>query len=194
MAVVVFALLTVRLSTLELTGDVLSLSTLAEMTAVPAAVAWKLPVAVPAAWTVDWVLDKLPLLAAQVTERPMIWARSATGAALPLEFVRKLAVSAVDWLVTSDEVVAVNWSRYQGVKVSVPPKVVAVSQGAAPGPVLHPHQLLLTVAVAASTLLCRPLPVGAVWDYFCLSQDVPVGPAWIGEVKAYERAVLANRK
>jgi len=48
-AVVVSALLTVRLSTLELAGDVLSLSTLAEMRAVPAAVAWKLPVAVPAA-------------------------------------------------------------------------------------------------------------------------------------------------
>src|SRR5512141_1547306 len=49
MAVVVSALLMVRLNTLELTGDVLSLSTLAEMIAVPAEVAWKLPVAVPAA-------------------------------------------------------------------------------------------------------------------------------------------------
>jgi hypothetical protein len=47
MAAVVFALLMVRLSTLELTGDVLSLSTLAEMIAVPAALAWKLPAAVP---------------------------------------------------------------------------------------------------------------------------------------------------
>ena len=70
--VVVSALFTVRLRTFELTGEVLSLSTLAEMMAVPAAVAWKLPVAVPADWTVDWVLDKLPLVAAQVTERPMI--------------------------------------------------------------------------------------------------------------------------
>lgn len=46
MAAVVFALLTVRLNTLELTGAVLSLLTLAEMIAVPAAVAWKEPVAV----------------------------------------------------------------------------------------------------------------------------------------------------
>ena len=60
MAVVVSALLTVRLNTLELTGDVLSLSTLAEMMAVPAEVAWKLPVAVPVAWTVPCVLERLP--------------------------------------------------------------------------------------------------------------------------------------
>src|SRR5512144_58462 len=153
MAVVVFALLTVRLSTLELTGEVLSLSTLAEMTAVPAALAWKLPVAVPAAWTVPCVLERLPLVAAQVTDRPMISARSATGTAVLAELVRKLAVSAVDWLTATGEVVAVNWSRYQGVKVGEPPAVVALSQGAAPGPLLQPHQLLVTVAVAASTLL-----------------------------------------
>ena len=47
MDAVVLALLIVRLNTLELTGDVLSLSTLAEMLAVPTEVAWKLPVAVP---------------------------------------------------------------------------------------------------------------------------------------------------
>src|SRR5512147_1574121 len=153
MAALVFALLTVRLKTLELTGEVLSLSTFAEMIAVPAAVAWKLPVAVPAAWTVPCVPERLPLVAAQVTERPMISARSATGTAVLAEFVRKLAVNEVDWLVTIGEVPAVNWSRYQGVKFSVPPDVVAVSQGAAPGPVLQPHQLFVTVAVLASTLL-----------------------------------------
>src|SRR5262245_798373 len=129
MAAVVFALLTVRLSTLALTGAVLSLSTLAEMTAIPAEVAWKLPVAVPVAWTVPCVLERLPLVAAQVTERLMISARSASGTALPAEFVRKLAVNEVDWLVTIGEVVAVNWLRYHGVKMSVPtaPAVVAVS-------------------------------------------------------------------
>src|SRR5512141_795992 len=101
MAAVVFALLTVRLKTLELTGDVLSLSTLAEMMAVPADVAWKLPVAVPAAWTVPCVLERLPWVAAQVTERPTISARSATGTVVLAELVRKLAVNDVDWLVTS---------------------------------------------------------------------------------------------
>ena len=108
MAAVVFALLTVKLKTLELTGDVLSLSTLAEMTAVPAEVAWKLPVAVPVAWTVGCVPERLPLVAAQVTERLMISAKSVTGTAVLAEFVRKLAVNEVDWLVTIGEVVAVN--------------------------------------------------------------------------------------
>jgi len=37
------------------------------------------------------------------------------------------------------------------------------------------------------------LPAAAVWDYHCLQQDVPVGAAWIDEVEAYERSVLARR-
>jgi L-rhamnose isomerase len=39
----------------------------------------------------------------------------------------------------------------------------------------------------------KTLPFGAVWDYYCLRQDVPVGPAWLDEVKAYERNVLSKR-
>jgi L-rhamnose isomerase len=39
----------------------------------------------------------------------------------------------------------------------------------------------------------KTLPHGAVWDYHCLRHDAPVGPAWIGEVKRYEKEVLANR-
>jgi L-rhamnose isomerase len=34
------------------------------------------------------------------------------------------------------------------------------------------------------------LPFGAVWDYFCESQGVPVGEAWLAEVKTYERGIL----
>lgn len=37
------------------------------------------------------------------------------------------------------------------------------------------------------------LPAGAVWDQFCLQQDVPVGDAWLAEVKRYEREELAGR-
>ena len=37
------------------------------------------------------------------------------------------------------------------------------------------------------------LPAGAVWDYFCARQGVPVGEAWLAEVKNYERTVLAKR-
>jgi L-rhamnose isomerase len=39
----------------------------------------------------------------------------------------------------------------------------------------------------------KTLPVGAVWDYYCLTNDVPVGRRWLDEVRRYEREVLANR-
>jgi L-rhamnose isomerase len=39
----------------------------------------------------------------------------------------------------------------------------------------------------------KTLPFGAVWDYYCLKSDVPIGREWIDEVKRYERDVLARR-
>ncbi len=39
----------------------------------------------------------------------------------------------------------------------------------------------------------KSLPWGAVWDAYCESQNVPVGTAWLDEVKRYENAVLAKR-
>ena len=39
----------------------------------------------------------------------------------------------------------------------------------------------------------KSLPMGAVWDRFCESQNVPVGEAWLAEVKRYEKDVLTNR-
>lgn len=39
----------------------------------------------------------------------------------------------------------------------------------------------------------KTLPAGAVWDYYCLKQGVPVGEAWLTEVKQHERDVLLNR-
>lgn len=39
----------------------------------------------------------------------------------------------------------------------------------------------------------RTFPAGAVWDYYCLQSGVPVGPAWIDEVKRYERETLSHR-
>jgi L-rhamnose isomerase len=39
----------------------------------------------------------------------------------------------------------------------------------------------------------KTLPMGAVWDHYCLSQGAPVGRAWLDELKAYERDVLALR-
>ena len=39
----------------------------------------------------------------------------------------------------------------------------------------------------------KSLPFGAVWDYYCAKSDVPVGDAWLAEVKRYERDVLSQR-
>lgn len=39
----------------------------------------------------------------------------------------------------------------------------------------------------------KSLPFGAVWDHYCLSQNVPVGIDWLAEVRAYERDVLSKR-
>ena len=39
----------------------------------------------------------------------------------------------------------------------------------------------------------KTLPFGAVWDEHCRRQDVPVGAAWLDEVKAYEKKHLASR-
>jgi L-rhamnose isomerase len=40
----------------------------------------------------------------------------------------------------------------------------------------------------------KTLPAGAVWDYYCLRQDVPAGAAWIEEVKGYEAKVTSKRQ
>jgi len=39
----------------------------------------------------------------------------------------------------------------------------------------------------------RFLPFGAVWDWYCESQGVPVGEAWLAEVRKYETKVLNHR-
>jgi L-rhamnose isomerase len=39
----------------------------------------------------------------------------------------------------------------------------------------------------------KTLPFGAVWDAYCLRQDVPVGMAFLDAIKTYEATVLAQR-
>ena len=39
----------------------------------------------------------------------------------------------------------------------------------------------------------KGMPFGAVWDQFCLQQGVPVGMAYLDEIYAYEKQVLAHR-
>jgi L-rhamnose isomerase len=40
----------------------------------------------------------------------------------------------------------------------------------------------------------KAMPVGAVWDYYCLTSDAPVGTAWLDQVKGYESRVLSKRR
>jgi len=39
----------------------------------------------------------------------------------------------------------------------------------------------------------KTLPFGAVWDYYCLKSEVPVGEDWLKEVKEYEAKVMSKR-
>lgn len=39
----------------------------------------------------------------------------------------------------------------------------------------------------------KSYPFGAVWDYYCASQGVPVREEWLAEVKNYEKEVLLKR-
>jgi L-rhamnose isomerase len=40
---------------------------------------------------------------------------------------------------------------------------------------------------------CKGLPSGAVWDTFCLQQDVPVGLGFLDDIRRYEAQVLSAR-
>jgi L-rhamnose isomerase len=39
----------------------------------------------------------------------------------------------------------------------------------------------------------KSLPFGAVWDYYCLEQGVPVGMRFVDEIRAYEKLALDQR-
>lgn len=39
----------------------------------------------------------------------------------------------------------------------------------------------------------KSMPAAAVWDQFCLQQNVPLEQNWLAEVREYERTVLAKR-
>ena len=39
----------------------------------------------------------------------------------------------------------------------------------------------------------KGMPFGAVWDYYCLRQGVPVGMGYMDDIREYERQVLAKR-
>jgi len=39
----------------------------------------------------------------------------------------------------------------------------------------------------------KTMPFGAVWDYYCMKNDVPIGEAWMEKVQEYEEKVLSKR-
>jgi L-rhamnose isomerase len=39
----------------------------------------------------------------------------------------------------------------------------------------------------------KSMPFGAVWDIYCQQQGVPVGMAFMDEIRSYETAILAER-
>lgn len=39
----------------------------------------------------------------------------------------------------------------------------------------------------------KGMPFGAVWDYYCLLQGVPVGMSFMNDIRSYEKEVLADR-
>ena len=39
----------------------------------------------------------------------------------------------------------------------------------------------------------KTMPWAAIWDYYCVQQNVPVGISWFEEVKQYEKDVLSKR-
>jgi L-rhamnose isomerase len=39
----------------------------------------------------------------------------------------------------------------------------------------------------------KTMPLGAVWDYYCLRAGVPSGQDWMGDVRKYEAEVLSGR-
>jgi L-rhamnose isomerase len=40
---------------------------------------------------------------------------------------------------------------------------------------------------------CKTLPLGAVWDYYCLKSDTPASFTWLDEVKKYEESTTSKR-
>ncbi len=40
----------------------------------------------------------------------------------------------------------------------------------------------------------KTMPIGAVWDFYCSQQNVPLGMEWMAKVKKYEKDVQSKRK
>jgi len=65
---------------------------------------------------------------------------------------------------------------------------------------LEPHKALIKLEEQGKNFerlamieLLKSKPFGAVWDYFCLQNKVPVGEEYIDEISKYEKDVLLKR-
>jgi L-rhamnose isomerase len=45
----------------------------------------------------------------------------------------------------------------------------------------------------ATMEIMKTKPFGAVWDYYCLTEEIPVGEDYISDIQAYEKDVLSKR-
>ena len=63
-------------------------------------------------------------------------------------------------------------------------------------PIAHLRDLELSgdlTARLAMLEILKGMPFGAVWDYYCMQQGVPIGIAYLDEIRTYEKQVLAQR-
>lgn len=74
------------------------------------------------------------------------------------------------------------------------------SQRALLNALLEPHEMLRRFEAAGDYTQrlfyleeLKGLPSGAVWDFFCLQQNVPLGSAVIDEIQDYEKTELSKR-
>jgi L-rhamnose isomerase len=65
---------------------------------------------------------------------------------------------------------------------------------------LEPAELLMKHEIEGDTTSrlalveeMKNMPANAVWDYYCEKNGVPVGAAWLDEVRNYEKDVLFKR-
>lgn len=65
---------------------------------------------------------------------------------------------------------------------------------------LEPHQMLVKFEEEERNFerlayleLLKSMPFGAVWDFYCLKNNVPAGEDYIDEIRKYERDILLKR-
>ena len=155
----------------------------------------KVAVAVPVAWIVACAPEMVPCVAPNAIGRPSSTAMSAGTTVVASDLCRKSAVRALVPFGRTELGLAPSDSTSHGLNASVAPPPpaplrTAVSQGAALGPSLHPHQLFVAVTVPGPPLSTRrPLPPPAPPALPTIREKltvrlpparIPPPPFWVG--------------